>query len=46
MNLGAIKARQFAGDNSSGQNCRQVNLSASQLGGKINKNYLPSLALK
>ena len=36
----------LAGDNSTGQICRQANLSASQFGGKINKNNLPSLALK
>ena len=45
------EARQFggtnlAGDNLAGQICWQANLSASQFVGKINKNDLPSLALK
>ena len=33
-------------DNLAAQICRQSNLSARQFGGKINKNNLPSLALK
>ena len=40
------KQDDLAGDNLVEQICWQANLSTSQFGGKINKNHLPSLALK
>ena len=40
------EARQFGGTNLQETICRQAHLSASQFGGKINKNYLPLLPLK
>ena len=41
-----VEARKFRGTNLAEKICRKANLSASQFGGKINKNDLPSLALK
>ena len=35
----------LAGDNSTGQICRQANSSSNQFGGKINKNNLPFVTL-
>ena len=44
--LFCAKQDNLAGDNLAAQICQQANLSASQFGGKINKNDLPLLALK